>query len=107
MSKWDGAHPTSFSPSQASIVHARIASPAPAPPSSLFRTGRFGTDKHPFYDPENPFSGTAAGHAERKRAEQKAIGLLVGNIVELALKLLSIGGLQHCNRLSVSHLGVT
>ena len=53
----------------------RIASPAPAPPSSLFRTGRFGTDKHPFYDPENPFSATAAGHAAGKeRGREKESG---------------------------------
>ena len=55
-----------------SLHRPRIASPAPAPPSSLFRTGRFGTDKHPFYDPENPFSGTAAGHAGKKGREKES-----------------------------------
>ena len=76
----------------------RIASPAPAPPSSLFRTGRFGTDKHPFYDPENPFSGTAAGHAAGKeRGREKESGAesdrehcIVGAHVNLDLRIATL-----------------
>ena len=98
-----GAHPTSFFHSQACIVHALPLLLLPllllsfAPVVSALINIRFMTPKTPFLG-RQPDTRPGKKGGERKRAEQKAIGLLVGNTVELSLKLPSIGGLQDCNR---------
>ena len=98
-----GAHPTSFFHSQACIVHALPLLLLPllllsfAPVVSALINIRFMTPKTPFLG-RQPDTRPGKKGGERQRAEQKAIGLLVGNTVELAIKLPSIGGLQDCNR---------